>query len=297
MELRQLKYFAEAAERLSFTEAARTLFVTQSTLSQQIKQLEEELGVLLFDRIAKKVLLTEAGEAFLPYAKKTILDAEIGKQKIMDLRNMESGTLRIGVTYSLSPLLTDAILSFSKRYPAVNLEIVYCSSYDLLELLRTHDVDLILSFLPAAGNPGFESLFLFESRLSVIVHRHHPFAALKSVSLDKLQETKFALLSREFTARTIFDKVSDEKGFKIRPAIELNEVNILLQLIKRGGWATVLSQATITGNPELKAIPIKETGYKMNAGLITLKNTYIKKSLTAFCKIVLEKSKELDYFR
>ena len=105
MELRQLKYFKEACERQNFSEAARMLHISQSTLSQQIKQLEDELDVLLFDRIGKRIVPTEAGQAFLPYAIRAIHDAEDGKQIIRDLKGIETGVLRIGVTYSMSPLL------------------------------------------------------------------------------------------------------------------------------------------------------------------------------------------------
>lgn len=69
MELRQLRYFEKTSELLNFTEAAKALFISQSTLSQQIKQLESELGVLLFDRVGKRIVLTEAGSSFLPYAR------------------------------------------------------------------------------------------------------------------------------------------------------------------------------------------------------------------------------------
>lgn len=103
MELRQLKYFKEACERQNFSEAARVLHISQSTLSQQIKQLEDELDVLLFDRIGKRIAPTEAGCAFLPYAVRAIHDAEDGRQIIRDLKGIETGVLRIGVTYSMSP--------------------------------------------------------------------------------------------------------------------------------------------------------------------------------------------------
>ena len=248
---------------------------------------------MLFDRIGKKVILTEAGESFLPYAKKTLQEAESGKQKITDLKNIDAGTLKIGVTYSLCPLLTDSVLQFSKKYPSIKIEIVYCSSYDLLELLRNHDVDLILSFMPSWQDTNFESVFLFESRLSVVIHKHHPLAALKSISLAKLSDTPLALLSKDFTARTIFDTLTQEKGLKIKPDIELNEVNILHSFIKSGRWATVLSQATIYGKQELKAIPLSGTGCTMKAALVTLKNAYKKNSVCAFSEIVLEHSKQI----
>ena len=133
MELRQLRYFDKAAELLNFTEAARVLFISQSTLSQQIKQLEDELGVLLFDRVGKHIVLTEAGASFLPYARKTILDSENGKQIILDLQGLQTGVLNIGVTYSLSSLLTKALISFSKKYPQIHVEIMFATSEELVE--------------------------------------------------------------------------------------------------------------------------------------------------------------------
>ena len=93
MELRQLKYFKEACELQNFSEAARVLHISQSTLSQQIKQLEDELDVLLFDRIGKRIVPTEAGLAFLPYAVRAIRDAEKReKQIIRDLKGIETGS-------------------------------------------------------------------------------------------------------------------------------------------------------------------------------------------------------------
>lgn len=117
MELRQLRYFEKTSELLNFTEAAKALFISQSTLSQQIKQLESELGVLLFDRVGKRIVLTEAGSSFLPYARNAIRDADSGKQIIRDLQGLETGSLHIGVTYSLSTILTKALKKFSGNIP------------------------------------------------------------------------------------------------------------------------------------------------------------------------------------
>ena len=106
MELRQLRYFVRSAELLNFTEAAHALYISQSTLSQQIKQLEDELGMPLFDRIGKRVRLTEAGSLFLPYARQSIADSESGRFVINDLKGIKTGELHIGATYGLSALLT-----------------------------------------------------------------------------------------------------------------------------------------------------------------------------------------------
>ena len=185
---------------------------------------------------------------------------------------------------------SDVLLQFTKRYPGINIEVVYCSSYDLHELLKTHEVDCILSLRQTMPDNNFDYTFLFESKLSVVVNKNHYLAALKNISINKLKETPLALLSKDFTARSIFDSITHEKGLKIIPAIELNEVNILLQFVKSGRWATVLSQATASGNPDLKAIPLNVSGSTMNAVFITLKDVYVKNSLKAFKDILIEKS-------
>ena len=124
MELRQLKYFVRAAELLNFTHAADDLFITQSTLSHQIKELETSLTVLLFDRVGKRVRLTEAGETMLVYAKKTIRQAEEGRQILMDLNNVKTGKLVIGSTYGLTELLIQSITEFNEEFPEIQIQIV-----------------------------------------------------------------------------------------------------------------------------------------------------------------------------
>ena len=104
MELRQLKSFIKAAEMLSFSDAAKALNIAQSSLSQQIKQLEDELDVKLFLRNSHSIALTEAGKVMLPFALRTIHDAQTCTDRIRDLQKLLTGSLCIGVTYSFSPL-------------------------------------------------------------------------------------------------------------------------------------------------------------------------------------------------
>ena len=124
MELRQLRYFIKVAERLSVSEAAKDLCITQSTLSQQIRQLENELGVQLFDRTSRGVKLTEMGVEMLPYAAKTVQDAEVCVDHISDIQNLKAGVLRVGVSYSFAsnrsraciPWVTKTISNGSKSF-------------------------------------------------------------------------------------------------------------------------------------------------------------------------------------
>ncbi|MDO5570434.1 MAG: LysR substrate-binding domain-containing protein [Bacteroidales bacterium] len=287
MELRQLRYFAEAAESLNFTDASKALFISQSTLSQQIKQLENELGVSLFDRIGKRVYLTEVGVEFLAHAKKTLQAAESGKQKIMDLQNLKTGILKIGVTYTLSILLADALVKFSKKYPFIKLEIVSNNSEELFELLNNHKIDMMLSFNNTCIVSNIISRPLFNSSLSVIVHANHPFCSLKSISFSMLDSIPLILLSKGFTARRKLDEILKKKNIEVSPVMELNDVHILLQLVNKGNWATILSNSTAVGHNELKAIPLQDKECNLTASLYILEGTYISNSMKAFEETLL----------
>lgn len=160
MELRQLRYFVGVAEALNFSEAAKTLCVTQSTLSQQIKQLEGELGTRLLVRTSHNVALTEPGKELLPYAKKTIYEADMCVERMADLNNLSVGTLNIGVTYSFSPILTETLITFMRMYPKVRLNIFYKPMEELMALLQDRTVDFALAFRPSQPVEGVESHIL-----------------------------------------------------------------------------------------------------------------------------------------
>ncbi|MCM1109137.1 MAG: LysR substrate-binding domain-containing protein [Clostridium sp.] len=286
MELRQLKYFVRSAETLNFTEAARTLFITESTLSLQIKQLEVELNTQLFERVRRTVYLTEAGEVFLPYARRTLLDAEHATQKLDELKNLHTGYLRIGVTYSLSSLLTDTLVRFSKTYPGITLDVEYRTATDLQELLKNRQVDFVLSYEPLKPEKQMEMQRLFDAQLSVIVHRHHPLAALKRATIQQLSRYPLVLPSRGLNARSMLDNILQTKGEKLIPCMELNEVNILLRLIRMRHWVTVLSSATVRNEDELKAVPLADK-VEMHAALLWMKDGMPKHSAREFMRMLL----------
>lgn len=283
MELRQLKYFKAACELQNFSEAARVLFISQSTLSQQIKQLEEELDVLLFDRIGKRVVPTEAGLAFLPYATKALYDAEDGKQIIRDLKGIETGVLHIGVTYSMSPLLIAALGRFTKTYPKVKVDISFATSEELLERLEANHLDFVLSFNPEGVSEGFETLPLFSSRLNFIVHRSHPLAGLSSITLKRLSETPLILPGQGFATRKKVDELCRTQHLKLTVGVEMNDVHTIIHTLRAGYWATILTQAAVRGEEDLVQIPILCADALASEGcLFWAQGNYRKKSALAF---------------
>ena len=287
MELRQLRYFAKAAETLNFSHAANCLNIAQSSLSQQIKQLEDELGTQLFIRDSHSILLTEAGEVILPFALRTIHDAEACADRIRDLRKMLTGTLNIGVTHSFSPILTESVISFIKMYPKINVNIVYKQMNELMELLSNHELDFVLAFKPIYPLPNVESHILFQNTLSVIVGNNHPLASKDKVSISELENYDLALPSKGLQARNAFDNiVTGYDKFNIR--IELNDVNTLLKLVRQTSLVTVLAEDSIYGVSDVKAVPINVPDNQMSGCVHILKETYRKHSMQEFVRVLTE---------
>ena len=288
MELRQLKYFVKSAEYLNFSVAAKHLYITQSTLSQQIKQREYELGFELFLRNSRHISLTEAGEEFLPFARKTIQDAEDGVQRLYDLQHVKTGILKIGVTYSLSTVLTEGVICFLKEFPGIKLEIIYKTVDELLELLRERKVDFVLSYKPLCEANDIDAMPLFENTLALVVSKEHPLAARKDIKLQELVGKTLLLPSKGLQARTMLDRLTEKEGIELHSSLELNETNILLQMVATGHYATILSTSAVFGKTRFKAVPLDEPGNIMEASLLRLKDAYQKTAATEFINILVD---------
>lgn len=287
MELRQLKYFIGVADTLNFSEAARQLNITQSTLSQQIRQLEDELGAQLFLRSSHSVAITEAGRELLQSARRTLALADECRSRIDDIARLRAGTLNIGVTYSFSPILTETLVEFMRLYPRIKLNIFYKPMEELMGLLRTRQVDFALAFRPLERQEGIESHLLFQNRLAAVVRQGHSLADKTSVTLDELAGYDLALPSRGLQARNAFDHIASGRS-DLRIRIELNEVNILLKLLRSTNLVSVLAEATIHAETGVKAIPIALPDNEMAGCVHTLRENYRKRSAAEFIRLLAD---------
>lgn len=287
MELRQLKYFVRAAERLNFTKAADDLCITQSTLSHQIKELENTLNVLLFDRIGKRVKLTEAGEIMLPYARKTIHQAEEGQQFLQDLNELKAGKLVIGATYGLTELLIQALAPFNQAYPNVQIQIVFGSTADMLLKIKQYEIDCMLSFLPSSyDDSDLDIVKLFDSTLSLIVHESHPWSQQKQVTLQKVAELPLVLPSPSYSIRNFLDDVLAQNNISLNVTMEINDIHSLLKLTNTRQWNTILMNSSLFDFAELKAIPLEGSQMQREATITFPADVYRKKAVVAFTKLL-----------
>lgn len=288
MELRQLKYFIKTAETLNFSEAARNLYVTQSTLSQQIKTLEDELGSPLFIRDSHSVSLTECGERMLPLARQTVIDADTCKSQIRDLQEVISGSLNIGATYSFGPILIETVNNFTSQYPGVKLNITNRSMEELMDMLKRREVDFVLAFKPMVPYDEIESRTLFDDHLSVIMRRSHPLADQESLGLEQIQRYRLAIPAKGLQARNLIDKYFNFDSEISNVSLEINGVYSLLDVVEKSNLLTILSEATIRDRESLKAIPLDVADNQMQGCVHTLKKTYQKRSAEVFMKMLRE---------
>ncbi len=295
MELRQIRYFLKVAELLNFSEASKALFITQSTLSQQIRQLENEFDTILFERNSHEVSLTEAGQQFMRYARKVMIDVDDCTQKMDDLKNMLTGELNIGVTFTFSPLLTETVLEFMKLYPHVRLNVFYKTMSELMDMLQRREVDFVLAFKPTDRNDKIESHVLFNNHLSVVVSEQHSLAKRKSLTLDDLAPYDAAMPARGLQARNSFDDMIHSENSKLKIRVELNDVSILLKLIKQSKLITILADATIHDEDGLVAIPLEMTGNDMEGCIHLLKQAYVKNSAREFYRLLSQSRAILKY--
>ncbi|WP_160710946.1 LysR substrate-binding domain-containing protein [Chitinophaga solisilvae] len=288
MELRQLAYFVKAAETAHFTASAEALYVTQSTLSQQIRQLEEELGMPLFDRVGRHVQLTEAGGVFLLHARQILLDVEKGRQAIEDLQNLLTGELRIGATYAFTSVLLPALSAFTAKYPGIRIFVDYGTTEDLERKVRTSELDFILAFHQHTAPLDFEKQELFNSKVVMAVSKKHPLAQLSRINLKRLHGMEMILATRGFSSRDLLNEVLEKH--KVYPEIrmELNDVHALLSLLESGRWATLINERALIGWKNLVSVPIEGRELIRRAMVLWQKGTYRKKAADLFIQDLLK---------
>ncbi len=296
MELRQLKYFLKVADTLNFSEAARRLFITQSTLSQQVSHLEQEIGMPLFDRNSHEVYLTEAGKELLSYAQTVVADSEACIEHMNDLKKVLTGELNIGVTFSFSNIMSETLQTFLHTYPGVKLNIQYRTMQELMECLKRRELDLVLAFKPIKVDVAVDSRALFSNRLAAIVNSSHPLASMSSVKLSDLERFDLVLPTRGLQARNAFDRLVEDRNYHFKLRVEVNNVNIIFDLLRRSNYVTVLSESTVIHENGLCAVPIDMPGNEMDGCIHLLKNSYMKSSAQEFIRMLSQSTSILANF-
>ena len=187
---RQLKMFTTLAKHLNFTHAAKILHVTQPAISMQIKQLEDEIGLSLFEHMGKRMFLTPAGEETLRYAESIL--AELGELQyaISELKGIKRGHLKLMVANSLSGLTAKLMAKFLKVYPEINISLEVGNRQQQIKALSENRIDLAIMGKTPVEIP-VESHVILTTDILILAAPNHPLAKEKNISLDRLGQEKF----------------------------------------------------------------------------------------------------------
>ncbi|MFC4475673.1 LysR substrate-binding domain-containing protein [Flavobacterium chungangensis] len=281
MEIYQLQYFIKTAEVLHFTKAAELCFVTQSGLSQQIKKLEEELGLPLFKRIGKKVQLTEAGSVFLIHAKKVVENVENGKQAIEDLNEMIGGELRIGVTYIFGLLILPVVNAFAKKYQNLKIIVEYGTTEVLEQKLIDNELDLVFVISSHEIEMPIQKVPLFTSNMVMVVSKNHALANLDKIAFKKIEEIPLILPGKGSNSREYVEELFKKFNMKPKISIELQSIHALLQMVENSDWATIVAEMALKDWDSLQAIQITGVSTKRDSYMLTM-GGYQKKAVKLF---------------
>lgn len=238
MELRHLRYFLAVAEELHFTRAARSLGMNQPPLSQQIQQLERELGTTLFQRGAREVSLTAAGIALREDARRILREVEQAGERVRRVARGELGRLRLGMINSapFHPLIPGVIREFRRRYPGVALSLTEDATPALAAAVRAESVDAAFVRPLLGDGTGLHVAALLEEALVVALPAGHPLTQRVSVALLALSLEPFVLFSRSVGAGLHEEivRACRQAGFTPRVVQEASQVTSIVNLVASG---------------------------------------------------------------
>ncbi|NHN35572.1 LysR family transcriptional regulator [Paenibacillus agricola] len=286
MEIRQLEYFSVLCEELHFTKAAEKMGITQPTLSHQIKALEDDLGVPLFDRIGKKTAITEAGMILYKQCKLIFSNLLSARDQIQELQNIERGTLAIGaLPGELNQLVSSLLLEFHRNYPKIRIKII--GTEDIVNLILQNELDFAITILPLEDE-RISKIALYKERFYFAATPDHPFANNSAINFDEIKGTPFIMFPESHRCRQLIDLTCSTAGFKLQPLIETTTIESLFGLVRSGAGATILSKTLLEmyNNGDLIMIPIENPALCREIGIVFHRDKHIGKAAKGFIDIL-----------
>ncbi|SFJ99215.1 LysR substrate-binding domain-containing protein [Methylocapsa palsarum] len=250
MQMRQFRYLVGIADELSFTRAARALNVSQPALSQTIKDLEDDLGVRLFDRSARIVRLTEAGVIAVDHARRALAVTHALRETIDAYRGLKRGRLRLGVTQTFNALYLPAIVSqFIRCHDAVDIEVLELANAEIFDRLASGELSLGVGIGPVA--PPLAAYKLYTDSLAFVCARSHAFAALPTIKPRALADQRLALLSHGYTTRASIDAFLQHHGVSPKRVLEFNTFSAIMSAVSDGACVSIVPADASSVSPKL----------------------------------------------
>ena len=282
MQLHQLRYMVCVAEERRFTRAAARLHVAQPSVSSAISALEQELGAPLFHRARSEVVLTGAGEAFLPWARQVLADCEAGAAAVRDLMGLQRGRLSVGATPSLiTNLLPPVLAAFHADHPGLELTVHEAGSQDLVHRLEEGEIDLAVVILPV-NRPWMETTALMEEDLVLAVQPGHPLADRRGIRVAELEGVPLVMFKDGYDLRETTMDACRRAGFAPVLAVSGLEMDGALALARAGVAAAVVPESVVPPEDPLRAVHFRDGALRRTIGLASRKDRPLSPAAVAF---------------
>jgi LysR family transcriptional regulator, transcription activator of glutamate synthase operon len=291
MDLRQLRYLVALAEELNFTRAAANEHIAQPALSQQIRRLEDELGLALVERTTRHVSLTEAGQLLVVRARRILAELEAAATELAAVRGVDTGHVTIGAMHTMGPVdLSLALAIFHGRHPHVGLTVREASSEEMAEMLRVDELDLaFLSVTERVESHELGLRQLVSEELVALLAPDHPLAGRRQVRMAELAAEPFISFRAGARLRELLFAAGREAGFEPRVALESNESQRVRRLVSRGLGVAILPRSDAIGpGAEVAVAALVEPSLRRDITLAWREGRRHPPAATAFLELARE---------
>jgi DNA-binding transcriptional LysR family regulator len=294
MELRTLRAFVEVVRQGGFSQAAKTVFATQSTVSKAVKQLENEIGVPLLDRIGHRSRLTAAGEIVYKRALRILAERDDLIAEVDELRGLKRGALRLGLAVigsTFAPLFT----TYRRRYPGIEVRLVeYPGSERLAEVLLSGEIELAAALLPVSAatllpiSEDFEWQEVRREPLMALLPLEHPLSRRKNLDLAALRDMPFILFGAGFVLNRIVMDACKRRGFEPTVAARSVQMDFIVELVAKGMGVAFLTptMAEQRKHPTVARVPLAEADTDSHLVMIWRRGAYLSHAAKAWLHLL-----------
>jgi len=281
MDLRQLEYFQMVSRLNNITRAAERLHVAQPSITVAIKKLEDELGIQLFDRSQKKIILTTEGKVFLKRVETILSSLDDAIIEMQDYQGLAKGVIRLGVPPMIGSFIFPEIFAgFRKLYPNIDFIITEEGSLAVRELLEQGELDLGIIILREESK-FLDTVVIQENQIVACLPLHHPLAESKTISFDDLRQEKFILLKEDTFHRRAVLEACNKSGYYPEIIISSSQTETIRALVANGLGISFLLDSIAQRKKDLVGIPLEDP-IKINIDLAWKKDKYLSVASQTF---------------
>lgn len=288
MELRHLTYFVAVADRLNFSRAAEDLHVAQPAISQQIHALEQELGSPLFERIGRRVQLTDAGKALLPRAREILSAVEAARNEIRDQGALLKGTVKLGAPPTVSVnVLPVQLTAFEHHYPGLDVTLREAGTDSLLKYVEQGLLDLAIvaiDMLPTT----VECVPFLEENYVVAVADNHPLCGRDAISMTDLTDEAFLLFPEGYKLREVTLNACRAAGFKPKVALDGGGTQTTLRFVAAGLGVAIVPELALKNAANICALRVSDQNLHRILGIVWRKSQYLSPAARALRDFLLK---------